>query len=243
MRSWSMPILIGIIIISFIATGCDREMRSVTESRPTTKPKSVDVQKIVPQKAPKVAKPVEAPTPVKKPITEERILFSFEEDDLGGWEIPYWALEKDDHVAKSIEISKDFASERDSSLKVNSDFPGGRWTASLIELERYMDFSPYDQIAVDIYIPESAPLGLRAKMIITVGENWKFTEMTRGIPLISGEWVSIKADISPGSYDWKRTVPDEAFRTDVRKIVIRIESNRRPVYKGPVYIDNLRIGK
>jgi len=47
----------------------------------------------------------------------------------------------------------------------------------------------------------------------------------------------------PGSYDWKRTVPDESFRADVRKIVVRIESNRRPIYKGPVYIDNVKIGK
>lgn len=225
-----------------MATGCDKEVKNVTKSNPDIKPQSIKVQEVA-SETPEVAQPEEAPAPPKRTITEERTLFGFEGADLDGWEIPYWALEKDDHVGKSIEVSKDFASERESSLKINCDFTGGRWTTALIEVERYMDFSGYDQIAVDIYIPKDTPLGLRAKLIITVGEDWKFTEMTRGIPLIPGEWVAIKADISPGSYDWKRTVPDEAFRADVRKIVIRIESNKRPVYKGPVYIDNLRIGK
>ena len=176
------------------------------------------------------------------PITEERVLDSFEKDE-GGWEIPDWALEKDDHVAEKIEVSEDIASEGKQSLKVNCNFPGKSWTAAVVELEQFLDCTPYRQIAVDVYIPKDAPLGLRAKIILTVGDDWKFTEMTRAIPLIPGEWVTIKGNIEPGSYDWKRTVPDESFRADIRKIVVRITSNKRPVYEGPVYIDNVRIGK
>ena len=41
-------------------------------------------------------------------MAEEKVLFSFEKDTQG-WEIPEWALELQDHVAKSIEASKDFA--------------------------------------------------------------------------------------------------------------------------------------
>ncbi|MFH1552340.1 MAG: hypothetical protein ABID83_01705, partial [Candidatus Omnitrophota bacterium] len=72
--------------------------------------------------------------------------------------------------------------------------------------------------------------------------NWKFVEMSRSVPLIPGEWVTITANIEPGSYDWKRIVPDETFAGDVRKIAIRIESNNKPAYTGPIYIDNVRAG-
>jgi len=180
--------------------------------------------------------------PSQAPITEERTLFSFEESSQG-FEIPAWTQDKDDHVAESIEVSKDFATDGIASLKIECDFPGGMWSNGLVELEQYLDFTPYRQIAVDVYVPKNAPLGLRAKIILTYGEKWQFTEMNRVIPLIPGEWVTIKANIGPGSYDWKKVIPDENFRGDIRKLVIRIESNRQPIYKGPVYIDNLRIGK
>lgn len=181
-------------------------------------------------------------TPSEKPITEERVLFSFE-NDLQGWEIPEWALDKEDHVATGIELSDEYASEGKFSMKINCAFPGGIWSAAVVELEQYLDFSPYRQIAVDIYIPKDVPQGLRAKIILTVGESWAFTEMNRSIPLVPGEWVTIVGNIEPGSFDWKRTNPDETFRQDVRKIVFRIESNRKPVYSGPIYIDNVRLGK
>ena len=93
------------------------------------------------------------------------------------------------------------------------------------------------------YSPPDAPLGLNAKMILTVGDTWKFVEMSRSYPLIPGEWLTITANIEPGSYDWKRVVPDEKFAEDIRKVAIRIESDRKPKYSGPIYIDNVRAGR
>ena len=173
-------------------------------------------------------------------IAEEKVLFSFEKDTQG-WEIPEWALEQDDHVAKSAESSKDVAKAGQASLKVVSNFPGKIWAASLIEDFEYFDWTPYKEVACDIYLPKDAPVGLKAKLIVTVGENWKFTEMSRSIPLVPGQWVTISAILLPGSEDWKKTVVDEAFRQDVRKIAVRVESNRQPVYNGPYYIDNVRL--
>ena len=180
--------------------------------------------------------------PSTKPITEERTYYSFE-GDLGGWEVPMWAAGKSDYVAKDAAVSSDFASKGSDSMKIEVDFPGGIWAAGLVEIQQYLDMSRYRVIRVDIYLPADAPIGLKAKLILTVGDNWKFVEMSRSVPLVPGEWATITANIEPGSYDWKRTMPDESFRADVRKIVVRVESNRRPVYKGPVYIDNVRIGK
>ncbi|MGB2629714.1 MAG: hypothetical protein WBD24_07390 [Candidatus Omnitrophota bacterium] len=180
--------------------------------------------------------------PSTAPITEERTYYDFE-GDLSGWEVPMWAMGKSDYVAKDVTISEDVASHGKSSMKMEVDFPGGTWTAGLVEIQQYLDMSRYRVIGVDIYLPKDAPIGLKAKLILTVGSNWKFVEMSRSVPLIPGEWATITANIEPGSYDWKRVVPDEKFAEDVRKIAIRIESNRKPAYTGVIYVDNVRVGR
>lgn len=173
---------------------------------------------------------------------EDKVLFSFEKN-AQGWEVPEWALEQQDHVARTVDVSKDAAKGGESALKVVTEFPGKIWSAALVEDAEYFDWTPYKEVACDIFLPKDSPKGLKAKIILTVGENWKFTEMARSIQLVPGEWVTISANLMPGSEDWKKTVVDDAFRQDVRKIAIRIESNKQPVYSGPIYIDNVRVVK
>jgi hypothetical protein len=180
--------------------------------------------------------------PSAAPTTEERTYFNFE-DSLEGWEVPAWALGKADHVAKEVVVSRDMASSGRSSMKVTADFPGGVWTAALVEVQQYLDLGVYRVIKVDVYLPKTAPEGLKAKLVLTVGDNWKFVEMNGGVPLIPGEWSTITANIEPGSFDWKRVVPDEAFAKDVRKVAVSVESNGNPVYSGVFYVDNVRVGK
>jgi hypothetical protein len=184
------------------------------------------------------AAPAEGEAPKAAP--EEKVLFSFEKDTQG-WEVPEWALEQQDYVGKSVEASSDFSKTGDKSLKLIANFPGKVWTAAIAEDFEYFDWTPYKEIACDVYIPKEAPTGLKAKLILTVGENWKFTEMSRSIPLVPGEWVTISASLVPGSEDWKKTVVDDDFRKDVRKLAVRIESNRQPVYDGPIYLDDFRV--
>jgi len=171
---------------------------------------------------------------------EERVLYDFE-DDIEGWEIPDWAYEQDDYVGETIEVSNDFASRGIGSLKLTSNFPGGSWRGSVAEVMEYMDWTPFSTVSVDLFIPPDGPLGLRAKMVLTVGDDWKWTEMSKSIKLKPGEWTTITANLLPGSMDWKRTNPTDEFRADVRKLDIRVESNRKPIYDGPVYIDNIRV--
>lgn len=184
----------------------------------------------------------ETRVPSTAPITEERVYYDFEKDPMG-WEIPMWARGKSDYVAKSLSISKAVKLHGEGSLEIITAFPGDNWTAALVEIQQYLNLSPYRVISVDLYVPKDAPIGLKARFVLTVGENWKFVEMSRSVPLDPGEWVTLTANIEPGSYDWKRVVPDEEFAQDVRKIAIRVESNRKPEYSGPVYIDNIRCGK
>ena len=171
---------------------------------------------------------------------EEKVLYSYE-TGLEGWEIPDWAYESDDYVSENIEQSKDYASQGKQSLKVNQNFPGKRWTASIVEIMEYLDLTPYTYLSCDVMVPKDAPSGLRAKLIVTVGDNWTWVEMSKTIKLEPGVWTTISANLRPGSMDWKRTNPDDEWRADIRKVDIRIESNRKPEYNGPIYIDNVRV--
>ncbi|MFH1552451.1 MAG: glycan-binding surface protein [Candidatus Omnitrophota bacterium] len=171
---------------------------------------------------------------------EEIVIFSFE-DGMEGWEIPDWAYEKTDYAQKGIDISDKYASNGKNSLEMQVDFVGGRWAGAITEIMQYFDWTTSSKIACDIYIPADAPMGLKAKMILTVGDSWTWCEMSRSYNLKPGEWITLTADLKPGTIDWKRTEVDDAFRQDVRKIDIRIESNNKPAYTGPVYIDNIRL--
>ena len=173
---------------------------------------------------------------------DSTVLFDFE-SGLQGWEIPDWAYEKPDHVQKELNASNQYASEGKQSLEIDVEFPGGRWTGAIVEIMQYFDWTDYSAIACDIYLPKDAPLGLRGKMILTVGDSWRWVEMSRSFGLVPGKWVTMTADIRSGSIDWRRVQVDEAFRQDVRKLDIRVESNNKPAYTGPIYVDNIRVIK
>ena len=170
-------------------------------------------------------------------FSADKVLFGFEED-AQGWEIPDWAYEQDDYVGEDIARSEDASKEGSASLALTVNFPGKTWRGAVVEVMEYFDWTPYSSISCDMYLPKNAPNGMKAKMVLTVSDSWKWTEMSRSYVLKPGEWTHISANLKPGSNDWKRTKPTDEFRADVRKIAIRIESSK-PVYKGPIYIDNI----
>jgi hypothetical protein len=174
-------------------------------------------------------------------LAKETVLHSFEKDP-DGWEIPDWALEKGDHVATHIAVSQARATEGKASLEVAANFlPDKGWEGAYVErVADITDWSPFRYFSADVFLPAEAPRGLRARIILTVGEGWKWAEMNKTIPLTPGEWTVVKADMTPDSRDWRRFITDD-FRADVRKIGIRIESNGKVSYKGPIYIDNVRL--
>jgi hypothetical protein len=201
---------------------------------------SVDLKEIVlPEKTVRRQYPGTGAPPSAR-LPGGKTLHDFENTD-DGWGIPAWASEKPDHVASAARPVKGISSSGEYSLEVLSDFPGERWSASLIDIQQYLDLSDHSMISADIFLPREAPSGLRAKMILTVGENWRFVEMARTRALTPGQWTTLTADLSDGSGDWKRTEVNRQFREDVRKIALRVESNRKPRYSGPYYVDNITI--
>lgn len=172
---------------------------------------------------------------------KEIVLYSFEKDPQG-WEIPDWALVKKDNVSRQIGISEFQASEGKYALQMDVEFSGGpTWEGAYVErLIDVTDWSPFNYLSIDIYLPKEAPRGLRAKIILTVGDSWKWVEMNKTIPLTPGEWSVIKVDLTPASMNWRKFI-DDSFRSDIRKLGIRVESNGKIAYKGPVYIDNVKL--
>jgi len=168
-----------------------------------------------------------------------KVLFGFE-SGVQGWGIPDWALEKPDFIGKSVAVAPQGATEGTQALGLVVDFPGGQWKAALAEVEEYFDWTRYQTLSVDVTLPADAPAGLKGKLILTVGESWESTEMRRSIQLTPGQTTTLTASIAGGSEDWKRKVVDDAFRKDVRKLAVRIESNK-PAYQGTCFIDNVRL--
>jgi len=175
--------------------------------------------------------------------SKEIVLYNFEKDPQG-WEIPDWAFGKKDNVGKQIGISEFHASDGKYALEVDAEYTGGpKWEAVYVErLIDVTDWSPFSFLSVELFLPKEAPQGLRARIILTVGEEWKWVEMNKTIPLTPGEWTIIKADLTPASMNWRKFI-DDSFRSDVKKMGIRIESNGKIAYKGPIYIDNVKLSE
>ena len=174
---------------------------------------------------------------------EEIVLYDFEKDPQG-WNIPDWALAKKDYVAEEIGISEFYASRNRYSLEMQINFPVVKeWRGAYAECPvDIQDWSEYGWLEADILLPKESPKGLRAKLILTVGDDWKWTEINKALRLEPGEWTVIKVDIRGGSANLRSFITDD-FRRDVKKIGIRIESNGGIAYKGPVYIDNIKLSR
>ena len=174
--------------------------------------------------------------------SEPLVIFDFEGGNTQEWSIPDWAKNSPDSVGKVLSISEEVASHGKSSLQLLTDFPGDKWTGAYIEVLMHVtDWSPFGTVSVDVYLPPNAPAGLQGRFILTVGEKWEWVEMNRALPLEPGKWTTITANLKAGSLDWK-FFPTDAFRQDIRKVGLRVESDKKPVYSGPVYFDNIRLG-
>ena len=193
--------------------------------------------------SPVAEKPASASVPALPPPNTQIVVYSFE-GSLEGWQIPDWAKASADYVGSAAAVSQAQANDGAASLQVDADFPGDRWTGVYVEREvEVTDWTPFSQLAVDLLVPAGAPEGLTGRIILTTGEQWVWTEMNRALPLAPGRWTPIAVSLKPGSFDWK-FFPDDEFRRRVRKIGVRIESDRGgPAYRGPLYLDHIRLSE
>ena len=171
----------------------------------------------------------------------ELVIYDFE-NGLQEWAIPDWAKESEDDVGRVLSTSSEVASHGKGSMQLLADFPGAKWTGAYVEvMMNVTDWSQFGSLSVDAYVPPNAPAGLQGRIILTVGDTWQWTEMNRPIKLEPGKWITLTTNLKPGSLDWK-FFPTEVFRKDIRKVGFRVESDKKPTYSGPIYLDNIRLG-
>ncbi len=171
----------------------------------------------------------------------EIVIFGFE-GSLEDWAIPEWAKLSSDYGGEDLVVSDQLAKEGTHALELRTTFPGGCWTGAYVErLLEVTDWSAFGRLSASVYLPPEAPQGLRGRVILTVGDQWRWTEMNRGVLLTPGAWTNISVNLKPGSMDWS-FFPDDAFRKDVRKLGLRIEANPVP-YSGSVFIDDVRLAE
>ena len=184
--------------------------------------------------------------------TPEEIRFTFDEG-IEGWKVPDWAFEKRDYVAGEVQLTEKKVKSGSGALEIKCDFPGNRWTAALVELEGNMDFSPYDEMSVDIFIPRGAPKGFfKARFVMTVGVGWHFIEMREPVELMPGKWITLKTKIEKEELmvsSWRGRGERRLFKhiDAVKKVAVRIEYDASPPhtiggrYHGPIFMDNMVI--
>lgn len=179
---------------------------------------------------------------ISSALAAEIAIYGFE-GGVEGWVVPDWAKLSNDYALKGLSASKAVAQEGTSSLELQADFPGGRWTGAYVERETEVrDWTQFRHLSVSLYVPPEAPTGLKSRIILTIGEAWQWTEMNRAVPLQPGAWTTITVDLTPTSMNWKFFV-DESFRKDIRKIGIRVESDTQPVYRGAIFVDNVCVAE
>jgi len=172
----------------------------------------------------------------------EIAIYGFE-DGPQGWVIPKWAQTSMDYVTTELAVSPEHAQEGASALELRTHLPGERWTAAYVEREvEVTDWTPFGRVSVSAYLPAGAPSGLRGRIILTIGDQWVWTEMNRPVLLEPGQWTTITANLKPGSMDWK-FFPDDGFRKNIRRLGVRIESDKQPSYNGSVFLDNVRLAE
>jgi len=184
----------------------------------------------------------------------EKIHFDFEEDSEG-WGIPDWAFYQSDHVGRSLEVSSEEASTGESSLKIMSEFPGDVWRAVLIDHVKDSDFTEYETISADVYLPKKAPRNfMQVRLIITAGDGWHFIEAKEAPLLKPGKWITVRAKlereyIEGVPSEWRGRGHKRLFNHvgKIKKIGVRVEYNASPPhrigrkYHGPIYVDNIII--
>jgi len=177
--------------------------------------------------------------------SQERMIYNCEQY-INGWDIPEWPVSEEDYVSPILAVDENFLEDSFSGLKLTVAFDGDEWSAGMIETTGVFDLTLYKAISCRIYLPESAPRGIMARFIITVGDDYTWMELKRPIALTPGRHTRVKAGLRHGNNGWKTTYGGvriaDWMKEDVRKIGIRIESNIVE-YEGPVYINDIRLVK
>ncbi len=180
--------------------------------------------------------------------------FNFE-NGYQGWEIPVWAFEQKDYVGESAGISSEQSSKGDIALKLMCDFPSRTWAAAIVEFEAKQSLEDERFVSADVFLPRKGKhCQLKARIIVTLGSGWWIMK-GKAVELKAGCWNMVTAkfdELTPEEEICAGTAPGNTASAvdlgNIRKIAIRIERDASAWdtvkrYKGPIYFDNIVVGR
>lgn len=173
-------------------------------------------------------------------FAEEHTLCDFERPDHG-WMIGM-SEEVGPHAAGLPQgtpagIRRMGAAQGRSALLLPAAFPGELWT----HVQPDADWSAYDELALDIYLPPNAPKWIQALFVIRDRDLWWYQAMPV-LWLEPGKWQTVRFDISGDSAQWKAQNHMKAWdgyaTQRVRLFGVRLFSSA--AFRGAILIDNVR---
>ena len=177
---------------------------------------------------------------IKAARTEERLLYGFERADhgwtVGSSEDPKSAWPGLPRGA-ATGIKRTAAPQGKSALLLQAALPGQLWA----HVEPDANWSAYDSILFDVYLPPHAPKWIQLLAVIRDRDLWWYQAM----PLIwlePGKWQTVRLDVSPSSVEWKAQNHMKAwdgYATQmVRLFGVRFFSHA--AFRGAILMDNVR---
>ncbi len=164
------------------------------------------------------AEAAEAAAPVQMETTP---LYSFEADAEGWGIVDFWT------AITTLEQTDADASDGEHSLALTGAYSGTAWEEGgiFLTLPEAADWSSYDLLTMDVYVPEGAE-GFLAQVYLKTGEGWTWAN-TADITLVAGQWNTITADLS--------TLGDT---TNVREVGLKIGTSVA-AFEGTFLVDNV----
>lgn len=183
-------------------------------------------------------------------FAEEKVLFSFEDGTTQGFGVAEWALGDDLNALDSVGVSEKYALDGKYSLEAMCTFRGGKWMGAPVELIEDFDWTPYNTASVAIYLPADAPEGLKAQICLNIrgDADWPWYETIPPVALAPGKWTVVTAKMKPGESNFKKDPKTGAAfsaesKQNIAKFYVRVVSDKKPVYQGPVYIDKITLSE
>ena len=157
-----------------------------------------------------------------------------------------WVVNPLDPGTVSVAPSTDRASSGKRSLLIAGALPGSIGAA----YTPWGDWSGYDKLVLDFYVPKAAPEGLAIYVYIKDKQYWwfqtapfsKVVDGKRQFEVPRDRWVTATIDISPHSTVWEPSGHERSWDHVLyypREFGIRIFSDQ--AWSGGIYVDNIRL--
>jgi hypothetical protein len=168
---------------------------------------------------------------------DDRLVDGFEDDAAATrWSLAAWAdagLDESGAVM-AVAPTASGATEGEAALAVPLRFAGQGYAQAFVSRETSEDLGAAAAVAIDVTVPPDAP-ALGAKIILTLGPGYAWTEPNTAQPLAPGATTTVRLDLA-GAVD---PPVDPALFADVRGIGLKVDASGA-TWRGAISIDNLR---